>query len=88
MGAIGRILGGRVGPQGAPPLFDVDRAEHRPFSHRPGRLVAPVGSSVFGHDLVVFDKDQNGRIRSQSVGAVRFVPLTSRESQLRSPLGG
>jgi protein-L-isoaspartate(D-aspartate) O-methyltransferase len=49
-----------------------------------GRLVVPVGSSVFGHDLMVFDKDQNGRLHSQSVAAVRFVPLTSRESQLRS----
>ncbi len=40
-----------------------------------GRLVAPVGRTAFTQDLVVIDKDSQGRIRSRSIFPVRFVPM-------------
>lgn len=40
-----------------------------------GKLVAPVGSSVFGQDLVVIDKALNGRLRRHSIIPVMFVPM-------------
>jgi len=40
-----------------------------------GKLVAPVGSSVFGQDLVVIDKALNGRLRRRSIIPVMFVPM-------------
>lgn len=46
-----------------------------------GRLVIPVGN-VF-QDLKVIDKKPDGSISVRSETSVRYVPLTSREAQLR-----
>ena len=40
-----------------------------------GRLVAPVGRTVFSQELVLVEKDRNGRVRERSVLPVRFVPM-------------
>ncbi len=40
-----------------------------------GRLVAPVGSSIFGQDLVVVEKTREGKLRRRSVIPVMFVPM-------------
>lgn len=40
-----------------------------------GKLVAPVGSSVFGQDLIVIDKTRDGKLRRRSVIPVMFVPM-------------
>lgn len=46
---------------------------------RGGKLVAPVGGTVFGQDLVVVDRDNNGKLRRRSVIPVRFVPMVPGE---------
>ncbi|PIN23074.1 Protein-L-isoaspartate(D-aspartate) O-methyltransferase [Handroanthus impetiginosus] len=46
-----------------------------------GRLVIPVGN-IF-QDLKVVDKNMDGTLSVQSETSVRYVPLTSREAQLR-----
>jgi protein-L-isoaspartate(D-aspartate) O-methyltransferase len=40
-----------------------------------GKLVAPEGESVFGQQLVVIDKNADGRTTRKSVLPVRFVPM-------------
>lgn len=40
-----------------------------------GKLVAPVGRSVYGQDLIVLEKDKQGKIRKRSVIPVMFVPM-------------
>ncbi len=40
-----------------------------------GRLVAPVGRSVWEQELVVIDKGADGRLSRRSVLPVRFVPM-------------
>ena len=40
-----------------------------------GKLVAPVGSSVFGQELIVVEKTREGKIRRRSVIPVMFVPM-------------
>ncbi|MCS7315192.1 MAG: protein-L-isoaspartate(D-aspartate) O-methyltransferase [Bryobacterales bacterium] len=40
-----------------------------------GKLVAPVGSSIFGQDLIVIEKTPDGKIRRRSVLPVMFVPM-------------
>jgi len=40
-----------------------------------GKLVAPVGESVFDQDLVVVEKGADGKLRRRSVFPVRFVPM-------------
>ncbi len=40
-----------------------------------GKLVAPVGASVFEQELVVIDKDKNGKLHRRSSLPVRFVPM-------------
>jgi protein-L-isoaspartate(D-aspartate) O-methyltransferase len=40
-----------------------------------GRLIAPVGVRLQGQDLIVLDKDEQGRTRRRSVLPVAFVPL-------------
>lgn len=47
-----------------------------------GRLVIPVGN-VF-QDLKVVDKNLDGTVSIRDETAVRYVPLTSRDAQLRS----
>jgi protein-L-isoaspartate(D-aspartate) O-methyltransferase len=44
-----------------------------------GRMVAPVGRTVFSQELVVIDKDQGGRISRRAVFPVRFVPMVPGE---------
>nr|WET60739.1 L-isoaspartate-O-methyltransferase [Ricinus communis] len=46
-----------------------------------GRMVIPVGN-IF-QDLKVIDKNQDGSISVRSETSVRYVPLTSRDAQLR-----
>ncbi|KNA07602.1 hypothetical protein SOVF_170280 [Spinacia oleracea] len=46
-----------------------------------GRLVIPVGT--FFQDLQVIDKKQDGSLSVRTETSVRYVPLTSREEQLR-----
>ncbi|KRX07523.1 hypothetical protein PPERSA_11072 [Pseudocohnilembus persalinus] len=48
-----------------------------------GRMVIPVGSELAGQEFQVVDKDYNGQITSKSVLGVRYVPLTSREQQIK-----
>jgi len=40
-----------------------------------GRLVAPVGGTVLGQELVVVEKGTDGKLRERSVLPVRFVPM-------------
>ncbi len=41
-----------------------------------GRMVIPVGSSFFTQTLMLVRKDARGRVRTQQILPVRFVPLT------------
>ncbi len=43
-----------------------------------GRLVAPVGSTVLGQDLVVVDKSASGKITTRKVLPVAFVPMVNK----------
>lgn len=56
----------------APP--DVPRALVDQLAAR-GKLVAPVGSSAWGQELVVIEKRPDGSTRRRSVEPVRFVPM-------------
>lgn len=47
-----------------------------------GRMVIPVGN-IF-QDLKVVDKNSDGSISIRSETSVRYVPLTSRDAQLRN----
>jgi protein-L-isoaspartate(D-aspartate) O-methyltransferase len=40
-----------------------------------GRMVVPVGSAMLGQDLQLIEKDATGKIRTQNISPVRFVPL-------------
>jgi protein-L-isoaspartate(D-aspartate) O-methyltransferase len=40
-----------------------------------GKLVAPVGSSVWNQELIVLEKSRDGKISRRSVFPVRFVPM-------------
>jgi protein-L-isoaspartate(D-aspartate) O-methyltransferase len=48
-----------------------------------GRLVVPVGSRLHGQELLVVDKDSNGKVSVKKDCDVIFVPLTSFEKQQR-----
>ncbi len=41
-----------------------------------GRMVIPVGSGFFTQTLMLVEKDAKGRVRTQQILPVRFVPLT------------
>jgi protein-L-isoaspartate(D-aspartate) O-methyltransferase len=43
---------------------------------RGGRMVIPVGSGIFGQQLLLIEKDADGQVRRKDVLPVRFVPLT------------
>ena len=43
---------------------------------RGGRMVIPVGSGVFGQQLLLIEKDADGRVVRRNLLPVRFVPLT------------
>jgi len=45
-----------------------------------GKLVAPVGSSVWDQELVLLEKSADGKIRRRSVLPVRFVPMVPGKS--------
>jgi protein-L-isoaspartate(D-aspartate) O-methyltransferase len=40
-----------------------------------GRMVVPVGSAMFGQELQLIEKDRAGKLRTQNISPVRFVPL-------------
>lgn len=42
-----------------------------------GRLVAPVGPLYGNQEIIVLDKDKNGKVRRRSVLPVRFVPMVA-----------
>ena len=44
-----------------------------------GRMVIPVGPPMFVQDLVLAEKDEQGRVRTRSLMAVRFVPLVRKK---------
>ncbi|KAM0001999.1 putative protein-L-isoaspartate(D-aspartate) O-methyltransferase [Helianthus debilis subsp. tardiflorus] len=46
-----------------------------------GRLVIPVGNTF--QELKVVDKNEDGSVKMCTETSVRYVPLTSREAQLR-----
>ena len=48
-----------------------------------GRMVIPVGGQYEGQYIYVIDKDKNGKITQKKDLSVRYVPLTSRERQLK-----
>lgn len=52
----------------------------------PGKLMAPVGSSysVFGQDLVLMEKDNDGRISTRTLMKVSYVPLIGEHGWTRS----
>lgn len=41
-----------------------------------GRMIIPVGSRFFTQELVLIEKDQNGKLKTRQVLPVMFVPLT------------
>jgi protein-L-isoaspartate(D-aspartate) O-methyltransferase len=41
-----------------------------------GRMVIPLGSSFLVQQLMLVEKDTDGRVRSREFAPVRFVPLT------------
>jgi protein-L-isoaspartate(D-aspartate) O-methyltransferase len=45
-----------------------------------GKLIAPVGSSPFGQNLVVLDKSPDGKLRRRTVLPVMFVPMVPGKS--------
>lgn len=49
-----------------------------------GRMVIPVGEHF--QELMVIDKLPSGQFREIPSAAVRYVPLTSKDHQLRGPL--
>jgi protein-L-isoaspartate(D-aspartate) O-methyltransferase len=44
-----------------------------------GRMVIPVDSSFFGQDLLIVEKDENGKVSIEKTIPVRFVPLIEGE---------
>ena len=48
-----------------------------------GRLVVPVGGAGERQSLAVIDRDQEGKWHRKDMMGVQYVPLTSREEQLR-----
>lgn len=44
----------------------------------PGRLVAPIGRPNWSQDLIVIDKDTDGKIKRRKLLPVRFVPMTGK----------
>lgn len=58
-------------PDFPPPLVEQLRA--------PGRMIAPIGgSTIFGQDLIILEKDGEGKIGRRSLMQVVYVPLLGR----------
>ena len=55
----------------------------------PGRLMAPVGGSysMYGQDLVLLEKGEDGKLGESVLMKVSYVPLTGRYGYQRSPRG-
>jgi len=49
-----------------------------------GRMMAPMYNKFGQQEIVIFDKDLSGKVSQESICEVRFIPLTSKESQLNS----
>ena len=64
---------GAAAPEIPQPLIDQLKAG--------GRMVIPVGNTL--QDLKVVDKNSDGSISIQTETSVRYVPLTSKEAQLK-----
>ncbi|RJS88567.1 protein-L-isoaspartate(D-aspartate) O-methyltransferase [Candidatus Bathyarchaeota archaeon] len=64
-------------PEVPPPLIEQLKA--------PGRLIAPVGppSSLWGQDLVLISKDEEGKIKRRTIMQVVYVPLQGRYGWVR-----
>jgi protein-L-isoaspartate(D-aspartate) O-methyltransferase len=50
-----------------------------------GRLVAPVGRSVFDQELVVVEKGRDGKVKRRSALPVRFVPMVKQAPAQTAP---
>ena len=50
---------------------------------RGGRMLIPIGGPFSVQHLVLIEKDQDGRVSSRSLMAVRFVPLTRKDVSKR-----
>ena len=50
-----------------------------------GRLLAPVGPQYGAQDIVIVDKDRDGRVRRRTDIPVRFVPMVSSEQKPDQP---
>ncbi len=48
-----------------------------------GRMVIPVDSSFFGQDLLIVEKDENGKVSIEKTIPVRFVPLIEGEEVVK-----
>lgn len=48
-----------------------------------GRLVLPVGGAGERQKLAVIDRGADGQLRREDLMAVQYVPLTSKEEQLK-----
>ena len=55
----------------------------------PGRLMAPVGGSysLYGQDLVLLEKDVEGRMEKRVLMKVSYVPLTGEHGYSRRERG-
>lgn len=50
-------------------------------------MVLPVGGAGERQSLAVIDKNQDGQLRREDLMGVQYVPLTSKEAQLRGGAG-
>lgn len=48
-----------------------------------GRMVIPVDNSFLGQDLLIVEKDENGKVSIEKTIPVRFVPLIEREEAVK-----
>jgi len=49
----------------------------------PGRMFVPVGSRLFGQEIIVYTKDEASKLTKQTLMGVQYVPLTDPDSQTR-----
>lgn len=52
-----------------------------------GRMMIPVGSAFAMQSLMLVEKDEDGKIHSQSMAPVRFVPLVQKDSEAHDNAG-
>jgi len=49
----------------------------------PGRMFVPVGSRLFGQEIIVYTKDEANNLKEDKLMGVQYVPLTDPASQAR-----